>query len=329
MQYALFRHLRTLLLSAGFGLAAALAQAQPYSNLYVFGDSLSDTGNDLIVTFGGVPSPAYYAGGGVTGRFSNGLNYADHLAAGLGLGPLLPSEGGGSNYAFGGARMNSVQVGLPPTALSFNQQLADYEGDHALADPDALYVLWIGANDLRDGLTLAALGNPTAVSVAINTVLTGLGGAIQNLAGRGATHFLVPNMPDLSLTPAVRGFNNPFISAGAQGASMAFNSALGGVLLGAAALGWTCTPWMSSGCRRQSPTIPAPWASPTSPAPASAATSTAAASAARRWWPVSIRTNTCTSTTSTRPRRCMRNSVRRRWPPWCPNRQAGPCWAWA
>ncbi|MDN3919644.1 SGNH/GDSL hydrolase family protein [Roseateles violae] len=220
------------------GLAAlAMTPAQAYSQLYVFGDSLSDVGNDLLVTGGAVPNTTYYSGGGISGRFSNGLNYADHLATGLGLAPLLPSVQGGTAYAFGGARMDSVTAGLPPTALSFNQQIAAYGSNHALADPDALYVLWIGANNLRDGLTAAAQGNPGAVGTAITTVLGGLGSAIQNLAGRGASHFLIPNMPDLSLTPAVRAFNNATISAGAHNASIAFNNALGGVLMQAQAAG--------------------------------------------------------------------------------------------
>ena len=70
--------------------------ATAYSNIYVFGDSLSDSGNDLFLTKG-VPSPLYYSDGSNTGRFTNGLNYVDRLAASFGL-TLAPSATGGTNY---------------------------------------------------------------------------------------------------------------------------------------------------------------------------------------------------------------------------------------
>lgn len=209
------------LLAAGLGLAAA-AQALPYSNLFVFGDSLSDVGNDLEVTGGTVPSPTYYA----NGRFANGLSYADHLAAGLGL-SLTPSVTGGNGYAFGGARTNSVTVGLPATALSFNQQISAFAGSYSQADAGALYVLWIGANDMSDAITAAATGTPGAVGAAINNAMQGIGAAITALSSRGATHFLIPNLPDLSLIPAVNSRNSVGLSMLAHGASVAFNDALG------------------------------------------------------------------------------------------------------
>ncbi|WP_077037218.1 SGNH/GDSL hydrolase family protein [Pelomonas sp. KK5] len=214
-----------LLVAAGTATAGA---APAYTNLYVFGDSLSDVGNDFTVTGGAVPTASFYS----QGRFSNGPTYADQLAAGLGLGPLLPSVAGGTDYAFGGARVAGVAAGLPPTALSFNQQLAAYGSAHASADAGGLYLLWIGANDMSDALGQAALGNAAAVPAAINTTLTALGTAIQGLAAKGATHFLIPDLPDLSLIPAAR--------AQAQGdagtlatikfVSQSFNGALAGML---------------------------------------------------------------------------------------------------
>lgn len=216
------------LLTVGLGFAA-MAQAASYSNLFVFGDSLSDIGNDLVITGGVVPSTTYYTNGSAVGRFTNGLSYADHLAAGLGLG-LSPSVLGGNDYAFGGARTGSVAAGLPATALSFNQQIGAFDATHAKADAGALYVLWIGANDLSDAITAAALGNPAAVNTAINNAMLGIGGAIQDLSSRGATHFLIPNLPDLSLIPAVNSRGSAGLSALAQGASQAFNAALEGTL---------------------------------------------------------------------------------------------------
>lgn len=219
---------RIALLAAGLGFAGA-AQAASYSNLFVFGDSLSDVGNDLVVTGGAVPSPAYYSSGATVGRFSNGLNYADHLAAGLGL-VLSPSVLGGTDYAYGGARVSSVAGGLPATALSFNQQIGAFDASHARADGGALYVLWIGANDMSDAITAAAHGNSAAVGAAIGNAMQGIGSAITDLSNRGATHFLIPNLPNLALVPAVNSVGSAGLSALAQGASRNFNIALNNTL---------------------------------------------------------------------------------------------------
>lgn len=228
MKQRLLRQLALLASGLGF---AALAQALPYSNLFVFGDSLSDAGNDLIVTGGAIPNATYYSRGTVSGRFNDGLNYADYLAAGLGL-SLTPSESGGTNYAYGGARTSSVAVGLPPTALSFNQQIGAFTATHAQADAGALYVLWIGANDMSDAIAATATGTPGAVGAAIGNAMQGIGSAIQTLSGMGATHFLIPNMPDLALIPAITSRGSAGLSMLAHGASTSFNDALTGTLAG-------------------------------------------------------------------------------------------------
>ncbi len=199
-----------------------------YTGIYAFGDSLSDVGNDYIVTGGYVPTATYYTDGSNSGRFTNGLNYLDVLAADLGL-SLTPSVSGGTGYAFGGARTSYISPGLPTTALSFNDQLIDYYSDYTAADPNALYVLWIGANDMADAIRAAALDPANARAIigsAIGNTMTGIGSAIGNLAFRGADHFLVPNLPNLALTPMVNGLGSSDLNFLAQSASMAFNQQL-------------------------------------------------------------------------------------------------------
>src|SRR3954454_11101885 len=95
------RHVLLLLLGLFLAPVAAPAQAGPYSALYSFGDSLSDTGNALIIssTVPGLqpqPVPPYF-----NGRFSNGPNWIDQLSARLGLGPAIPSLAGGTNFSVG------------------------------------------------------------------------------------------------------------------------------------------------------------------------------------------------------------------------------------
>ena len=80
--------------------ASQTASALPFTNMVVFGDSLSDTGNILISTGGAIPTAPYF-----NGRFSNGPVWIDTLTAGLGLpAGAVASFAGGNNYAFGGAR---------------------------------------------------------------------------------------------------------------------------------------------------------------------------------------------------------------------------------
>ncbi len=68
-------------LGAGLVFAAGLlasSAASAYSDIFVFGDSLSDSGNVFAAT-GGFPPAPYY-----DGRFSNGPTYAEDLAGMLG-----------------------------------------------------------------------------------------------------------------------------------------------------------------------------------------------------------------------------------------------------
>jgi len=75
-----------------------------------------------------------------------------------------------------------------------------------IADPNALYIIWAGGNDIRTG----GSGSDAALNV-IN--------AVNTLLSIGATQFLVPNMPDIGLAP-VAGADAPFLTAEAE----SFNS---------------------------------------------------------------------------------------------------------
>ena len=158
----------------------ASAAIQSYSNLYVFGDSLSDTGNIYAYFTGQIPKPPYY-----DGRFSNGPIWVDTIAAALGL-PLSPSFGGGNNYAWGGAVTGPGGGVLPPYTLT-DQATFFLEDTGGVADPDALYIIWGGGNDVLD--------EDSADAPAY------LGSMIENLAAAGAKNFLVANLPNIGLVP--------------------------------------------------------------------------------------------------------------------------------
>jgi phospholipase/lecithinase/hemolysin len=100
------------------------------------------------------------------------------------------------------------------------------------ADPDALYVLMAGANDLRDA---RSTGDATLVADAASNVVN----AMALLAQAGARHFLISNLPDLGKTPeavdagvtkgstAVTLSFNALLAAGASGLDAAFFGASG------------------------------------------------------------------------------------------------------
>ena len=207
---------RTKLLVSALALALAgssVAQAQSFSDVVVFGDSLSDAGNVGFVD----GNPATLPGSSFTTNPDS--VYAEIVAQAFGYSGTY-SLAGGSNYAFGGAcaRANSgsFTCGLSPGSFSLTTQLGGYLAGHGgAADPNALYMMWGGANDL---FTAAA----TPATAQLNTgiaaaTMVGLIGTLQNA---GANTIVVFNLPDLGLTPSNFGTPN---QASASALSFVYN----------------------------------------------------------------------------------------------------------
>lgn len=203
------------------------SHALPYSGIYFFGDSLTDVGN-VQALYEHVPhtpgAPASIPGSPYDnqGRFSNGEIYADVLANGLGF-AATPSVLGGNDYAFGGARTRYQVMGQPFQGIL--DQVADFVVLPGPADGQALYVAWGGSNNLQDliaGRTIDALGNPIP---SLTTTVSDIQRAITALYDEGARSFLVPNVPDLALTPRVRESGGAAM-AGARFLSVTFNHLL-------------------------------------------------------------------------------------------------------
>lgn len=193
-----------------FGLPASGAAAT-FTALYAFGDSLSDTGNIAIATGGAQPvSPPYDPQ-----RFTNRAPVAvEVLAASLGL-TVTPSLAGGTNFAFGGARTGLDA--FPPGLLT---QVGFFMATVPTPDPDALYFVFAGGNDLRD-----AAANPPNAGAIVGGAVANIGVALDLLYGHGARHFFVPNLPNIGRTPeAIAG--GPAVEAGATFLSMLFNEGL-------------------------------------------------------------------------------------------------------
>jgi outer membrane lipase/esterase len=183
------------------------------TRLVVFGDSLSDSGNyyaayHQVSSLPFVPVPdAPYASGGF--HFSNGATWVERLAheldADKSAGPALRGQGA-SNYAVGRARARPGAEGFPYYDLSTQVSLfLSRNGNRA--PPDALYVIWIGANDLKDALESLAV-DPTfaAAGGIIQQAVGSTAGNLQSLWAAGARHFLLLDVPDIGFTPYVASF---------------------------------------------------------------------------------------------------------------------------
>jgi outer membrane lipase/esterase len=215
-------------------LGAGAAWAQSYSGVYFFGDSLTDTGN-VTAVYAAIPhppgAPAVIPGPpyDAQGRASNGPLYADVLAEGLGF-SAQPSALGGTDYAYGGARTRYQLFG--PPFLGINDQVAQYRALPGGADPNALYVLWAGSNNLQDlflGRTTDPLGQPIPT---LGQTLGDIGSLLDGLADEGVRHLLVPNVPNLGRVPRVRELGGAPAQAAATALVQAFNGALASMLDG-------------------------------------------------------------------------------------------------
>lgn len=219
-----------------------------FNQIVVFGGSVSDPGNAYVLIKQQntppyddpklldqkdlVPCAPYAVG---AHHFSNGATWVEQLAKPLGLyddaGPAFQDTGrAATNYAIGGTRARNDATTLSCDRSTFNatpsleQQVGKFLSDHDFyASPGALYVLDIGGNDVRDALVaLLTGGDPGGI---ITNAVTAIGSNIQSLYIAGARKFLVLDVPNIGLTPAVSGLGGS-IPVFADGLTQAFNSGL-------------------------------------------------------------------------------------------------------
>lgn len=220
-------------LLAGTSLGAG---ANSYSNIYIFGDSLSDSG-----TFAPLVGP--------NARFTTnpGTVWGENLGAAYGK-PVTPAyqagatgytlNGSGNNFAIGGARVNAtpgVLTGaLAPLAASLppvSQQIGGFLARGPL-DPDGLYALWAGANDVFTQMGAVGAGASVAdAQTAIIAAATDMSTQIGRLQAAGARHMIVISVPDIGKTPfGASGSANQ--AALASGLTTAYDTVLAARLAG-------------------------------------------------------------------------------------------------
>jgi len=212
---------RTLVFAAAalgaVSMLAVPARAAPYDNEYVFGDSLSDRGNLAETGFlqgaAGLPASTNFPSPPSNhDSFTNGPVAVQVLANSLGLNadPSLFVTGfkdvhnlfggasytPGTNYAVAGAvSAASLPNGGVPGANVPQQVGAYLLASSGKADPNALYTVMIGGNDVRNAALYGT--GAAAVTTGVQTEI----GEVQILAAAGARNFLVVNVPNVGIIP--------------------------------------------------------------------------------------------------------------------------------
>jgi outer membrane lipase/esterase len=191
-----------------------------YSQVVVFGASLSDTGNVFAATGGASPGPApyYYAG-----RWSNGPLWIENVASALGK-SVTRSSAGGTNFAYGGAKTCGI-AGVTSAVPDMCTQVAIFLGaTGGKADSEALYV--IDAASVGNNMT-AVLGSNGAIpgAAVTSTAPADVSAMMKQLYNAGARRFMVTNVPDVGATPYIKSLGAD-ASAAATQLSNGFNAGL-------------------------------------------------------------------------------------------------------
>ena len=194
----------------------------------VFGDSLVDAGNALklakfygTLTFSDLPEGAPSAAlGYFDGRFTNGYTFADLISnktIGLVTKPVFPfgyddpwigipidpfagdPSGNNLNFAYGGSQIRQGDE-VVPDLDGQTDAFKDAVDNHA--DPNALYMVTIGGNDVR---SLAPAGsNPASVAdahAALDAAADKLLHELGQLVDIGVHNLLIVGVPDVGLIP--------------------------------------------------------------------------------------------------------------------------------
>ena len=219
------------------GTMPAKARISSLSNLFSFGDSLSDSGNNKSLSqsamgFTFPPAPYY------EGRFSNGPVAVEYLWQKFNPGSTafknsLSPGNQGTNYAIGGSSSGLQNyLELNPAVISAGLstayskkgnawQLQAFDDQNNIFDPEtSLFSVWYFPNDVfwsnnsvpnslsgtYTGDPGAVIGPPAGFSAVVVNAIQNIIGTITELAdGYGARHFLVPNSALIGNTPEFAG----------------------------------------------------------------------------------------------------------------------------
>ena len=210
--------LRQLAIAIALACAGGTAHGQ-YSNIYFFGDSLTDSGTfaSLVTAFGASTANKFTNNPGNVWAENLGARYGVTVTPGFSL-DLLSTQfaaTGGNNYAMGGARItqspgvfslaanpalgDAIAANIVPLSGQITTNLGQTAGT---ANANALYAFWGGANDIFFQAGAVGLGLPVdAAATNIVTAATDAAAQINRLRAAGAANVVVVAAPDIGVTP--------------------------------------------------------------------------------------------------------------------------------
>ena len=179
-----------LIILSGFYMQEAFAALPYFSHMYFFGDSMTDAGNYIekkprvcVRVNAPVTNP--------TGGTQPATVWADDVNVGFVATPSRITQNNGqvgNDYAIAGSLSNNLKV-----------EVNNYLTNNKSADPQALYVIWIGGNDIMERIYEHLQFRDTV----INNGMRNIQNSIEQLYKAGARNFLVIGVPDISVAPLV------------------------------------------------------------------------------------------------------------------------------
>ena len=165
-------------------LASTAASAAQFSQVIVFGDSLSDAGNISLASDPSIQPPLEFTtnpGSVIVQNIANHYGYS-----------LTASLAGGTDYAWGGAGVLTNSPGTPSGVPTITDQVNAYLAAGSV-NSNALYSMWGGANDIFYAATSAGAASTAQALIAQNVAAQ-----IAQLEGAGYTAAQIQ-----ALTPSI------------------------------------------------------------------------------------------------------------------------------
>lgn len=185
------------------GNIAALAQEstneQPYfTDLIVFGDSLSDPGNIPLLTGLDSPPAPYFQN-----QFSSGPVFSTLYDELLGF-----NASRALNFAVGGAQFGTTNIDPALNGTGISAQIAGYLATNPTIEETELFHVLGGANNYFAALAAISADPANAATLLTNSVdatIAIMAADTQSLLDAGAHQFVLPNLPNLGGTPLFTG----------------------------------------------------------------------------------------------------------------------------
>ncbi len=192
--------------------------ANAFSELVAFSGALSDTGN-YAAEMGDRPAPFYQ------NRTANGPVAVEELARWLGLEAKasmhLVGKQEGTNFAVADALAGGQ--GAHDLPAEVDAYLASNGGK---ADPDALYFMFIGGNDV---ILAAGTMDDAQADKILSDAVQGIETQIKRLVSEGAKTIFAPDFIDVGLAPALTAYG-PEAAARASALSNEYNNQFNAML---------------------------------------------------------------------------------------------------